>query len=175
MKQQGHTLPELVAGLVIAGILLGLAIPGFERFVLDSRLTTEINAFVGAVQRARSEAAKRARTVVLCKTADLEHCGGDEIGYDAGWMLFVDDDGEKPVRRAPDEPLILAHRPVFGGSITANRALFEFRPFRTRSTNGTVTFCDRRGAEAARAVIVSYTGRPRVARVGPGRPLTCPA
>lgn len=175
MKQHGHTLPELVVGLTVAGILLGVAVPSFERFVLDARLTAEVNAFVGAVQRARSEAAKRARPVVLCKTADLERCGGDEIGYDAGWMLFVDDDGEKPVRRASDEPLILAHRPTFGGSITANRPLFEFRPFRTRSTNGTVTFCDRRGPPAARAVIVSYTGRPRVANVGPGRPLTCPA
>ena len=54
------------------------------------------------------------------------------------------------------------------GSITANRRLFEFRPFGRRSTNGTVTFCDRRGAEQARAVVVSFTGRPRVTRNGSG-------
>lgn len=173
MSQRGHTLPELAAALTVAAILVGLAVPGFERFLLDSRLTAEVNAFVGAVQRARSEAAKRARPVVLCKTADFELCGGADIDYHAGWMVFVDD-GAKPIGRSPEEPLILAYRPTFGGTVSANRALFEFRPFRTRSTNGTVTFCDRRGAESARAVIVSYTGRPRVAQVGPGRPLTCP-
>jgi hypothetical protein len=41
--------------------------------------------------------------------------------------------------------------------------------------NGTVTFCDTRGPAAARAVIISYTGRPRVSDRGPGRrPLVCP-
>ena len=174
MSQRGHTLPELAAALTVAAILVGLAVPGFERFLLDSRLTAEVNAFVGAVQRARSEAAKRARPIVLCKTVDFERCGGSDIDYHAGWMVFVDQDGEKPVSRSPDEPLIVAHRPTFGGTISANRALFEFRPFRSRSTNGTVTFCDRRGEVSARAVIVSYTGRPRVATHGPGRPLTCP-
>ena len=59
------------------------------------------------------------------------------------------------------------------GTITANRASFQFRPFFWRSTNGTVTFCDERGVAAARAVIVSYTGRPRVSDRGPGRALTC--
>src|SRR5690606_14147753 len=120
---------------------LGLAVPPFERFRLDAQLAAEVNAFVGAVQRARSEAAKRARPVVLCRTTDLEHCagGGD---YASGWMVFVDDGGEQPPRRSAEEPLIGAHRPKLEGSITANRALFEFRPFRTRSTNGTVTFCD---------------------------------
>jgi hypothetical protein len=37
-----------------------------------------------------------------------------------------------------------------------------------------VVFCDRRGAAAAKAVIVSYTGRPRVDRLAPdGKPLQC--
>ena len=41
-------------------------------------------------------------------------------------------------------------------------------------TNGTTIFCDGRGAPAAKAVIVSYTGRPRVDRVdADGRPLHC--
>src|SRR5690606_20259786 len=106
-----------------------------------------------------------------CKTADFQRCGGDEIGYDRGWMLFVNEDDLRPPHRAPSEPLLLAHTPAPGTAISANRQLFEFRPFRTRSTNGTVTFCDRRGE--SRAVIVSYTGRPRVSASGPGRELAC--
>src|SRR5690606_17168012 len=96
------------------------------------------------------------------------HCGGGEIRYDAGWMVFVNEDGARPPHRSDHEPLLLAHAPSMDGRIESNRALYEFRPFRWRSTNGTVTFCDGRGAEAARAVIVSYTGRPRVSSRPPG-------
>jgi type IV fimbrial biogenesis protein FimT len=59
--------------------------------------------------------------------------------------------------------------------MTGNRIRFSYRPFGRRSTNGTVTYCDDRGADAARAVIVSYTGRPRTASLAPGgKPLRCP-
>lgn len=173
-ESHGFTLWELMLALTVAAIVLGLAVPSFRGLSLDSRLTADVNGFVGAVQLARSEAAKRARSVVVCKTADRVHCGGAEIGYDAGWMVFVNEDDALPPVRAAAEPLLWAYAPASAGRIHSNRPFYEFRVFRRRSTNGTVTFCDERGAAAARAVVVSFTGRPRVARVGPGgRPLVC--
>ena len=60
------------------------------------------------------------------------------------------------------------------GSIVGNRPYFDFRPIMRRSTNGTLVFCDERGPAAARAVIVSYTGRPRVDTVAAdGARLVC--
>jgi type IV fimbrial biogenesis protein FimT len=174
MRCTGFTLWELLCSLTVAGIALALAVPSFDSFVLDSRRTADINALVLAIQLARSESAKRAEPIVLCKTADLFRCGAEEIGYDAGWMVFVNNDEARPPHRSPLEPLLYTHTPEMRGSITSNRDLFEFRPHRKRSTNGTVTFCDRRGAPDARAVIVSYTGRPRVSGRDPGgRALTC--
>ena len=160
--------------LTIAAVALGLGVPGFERFARDARLTADVNAFVSAVQLARGEAAKRGRSVIVCKTANRVSCAGAEIRYDAGWMVFVNDDDRWPPARSAAEPLLLAYVPVIDGTIDSNRPLYEFRAYRRRSTNGTVTFCDARGPAAARAVIVSYTGRPRVARLGPaGRALLC--
>lgn len=173
MPLRGYTLWELLVALAVAGVALGLGMPSFQHLRLDTRLTGDVNAFVGAVQLARSESAKRARPVVLCKTVDIQHCGGNEISYAEGWMVFVNEDDARPPHRSAEEPLLRAYRPEPGTGISSNRRLFEFRPFRTRSTNGTVTFCDRRGAAAARAVIVSYTGRPRVADAGPARASTC--
>jgi type IV fimbrial biogenesis protein FimT len=173
MPSRGYTLGELLVVLAVAAIGLGLALPSFERLQLDVRRTSAVNAFVGAVQLARSEAAKRARPVVLCKTADFERCGGADVDFDQGFMVFVSEDNVRPPRPAAGQPLLRAYRPPPGILITANRELFEFRPFRSRSTNGTVTFCDRRGAVEARAVIVSYTGRPRIAESAPSRPLGC--
>jgi hypothetical protein len=60
------------------------------------------------------------------------------------------------------------------GTIVANRPYFELRPLFRRSINGTVVFCDVRGSVAARAVIVSYTGRPRTDNVAAdGQRLAC--
>ena len=168
VRNAGFTLWELLWTLAIVGIGLGLAVPSFERFLLDARRTADINAFVLAVQLARSEAAKRGRPVVLCQSADLQTCGNEELEYGLGWIVFANEDEARPPQRASRETLLYAHAPALVGSISANRELFEFRPYLRRSVNGTVTFCDRREREGARAVIVSYTGRPRVDSVGPG-------
>ncbi len=174
-RPAGFTLWELLVTLTVAAVVVGLAAPAFQGVALDTRRTAAVNAFVTAVQLARSESAKRGRPVVLCATADTLACG-DGGDYGRGWMVFVDLDEARPVARAPDEPLLWTYAPPGPGPIHSNRARYEFRPFRRRSTNGTVTFCDRRGAEHARAVIVSYTGRPRTDGRGPGgRRLTCPA
>jgi type IV fimbrial biogenesis protein FimT len=170
----GVTLWELCVTIMLVGIIVGIGAPGLHTFVLDARLVADVNAFVGAVQLARSEAAKRGRSVIVCKTADRVSCGGDEIDFDAGWMVFVNTDDVAPPARAASEPLIFAHSPSSVGTIVSNRPFYEFRAYRRRSTNGTVTFCDARGPPAARAVIISYTGRPRVAALGPGnRRLIC--
>ena len=173
-RSRGVTLLELLMVLMVAAVLAAAAIPGLGAFILNARRTADVNGFVTAVQLARGEAFKRSRTVVLCKTADGTSCGGSEVDFDQGWMVFMNDGSESPPRRDADEPQLFAYQPETAGKITANRRLFEFRPFGRRSTNGTVTFCDRRGADQARAVVVSFTGRPRVTRNGPGLPpLTC--
>jgi len=173
---RGITLWELIWVLALVATLTAVAAPGFRSLVLDARRTADINAFISAIQLSRSEAAKRGRPVVLCKTADGSTCGGAEIGFDSGWMVFVNVDDIRPPQRAPEEQLLYRHEPQTRGTIRANRRLFEFRAFGWRSTNGTITFCDRRGTAQARAVIVSYTGRPRVSPRGPrNRTLACAA
>lgn len=175
-RTQGFTLWELLCAIAIAGIVLGLGVPSFQGFVQDGRRTADVNALVLAVQVARSEVAKRGRTVIVCATRDQERCGDFERGATSGWMAFVNTDDVYPPRRSRDETLLYVHQPEIDGSIVGNRPYFEFRPTLRRSTNGTVVFCDRRGSRAARAVIVSYTGRPRVDSLGAdGKPLPCAA
>jgi type IV fimbrial biogenesis protein FimT len=168
-EARGFTLWELVCTLTIAGIALTAAAPSFSSFLLDARLTADVNAWVLAVQLARSEAFRRGRPVMVCQTSDTRQCDGAA----EGWMVYVNLDDEYPPRRSAAEPLLYAHSAETTGSIRSNRPYYEFRTGR-RSTNGTIVFCDRRGAAAARAVIVSFTGRPRVdSRDADGRPLLC--
>jgi len=173
-RSTGFTLWELVCTLLVAGILLGLGVPSFRGFILDGRRTADVNGFVLAVQIARSEAAKRGYAAVVCPSADGERCvAGTQ--YDGGWIVFVNEDGLRPPQRSPAEALLYVYRSGIRGSIVGNREIFEFQPFHyKRSTNGTVVFCDERGSAAARAVIVSYTGRPRADSVdADGGPLSC--
>lgn len=166
----GFTLWELLCTLAVAAVLVGSGAPALRGFLLDTALTADVNALVLAVQVARNEAAKRGRPVIVCGTTDGVQCGGT---LRSGWMVFVNLDQDHPPRRSPGDALLLFHSPAIEGSIVSNRPFYEFRVGR-RSTNGTVVFCDARGAAAARAVIVSYTGRPRVdRRDGSRRPLSC--
>jgi len=172
-RMRGLTLWELLCTLSIAAITLTAGVPAFRSFLLDSRLTADVNGWVLAVQLARSEAFKRGRPVMVCKTDDTRRCGGADLPADAGWMVYVNLDDDYPPQRSAAEPLLYVHDAELIGTVISNRPYYEFRVGR-RSTNGTIVFCDSRGATAARAVIVSYTGRPRVARVdADGHPLKC--
>jgi type IV fimbrial biogenesis protein FimT len=171
----GFSLWELLCALGVASVVLAVSLPAFQNFVLDGRRAADVNALVAAVQFARSEAEKRGRPVVLCKSRDFQSCAGPGAGFDTGWMVVLHETGSGLPALANGVSPLHAYRPRLTGEIHANREWFEFRPFHRRSTNGTVTFCDRRGSAAARAVIVSYTGRPRVSAEGPGgRALECP-
>jgi type IV fimbrial biogenesis protein FimT len=170
----GLTLWELLGVLAINATTLAWAIPGIRHWQLDARRLADVNAFVTAIQLSRSEAAKRGRPVVLCQSTDRHVCAASGRRYVDGWMVFVNEDDQRPPARTASEPLLWAYVPSLVGSIASNRPLYEFRPFTWRSTNGTITFCDSRGTTHARAVIVSYTGRPRVAdRTADRRPLNC--
>src|SRR5688572_26252381 len=170
-RLQGFTLWELLCTLGIAAVALATGIPALRMLLLDARLTADVNGWILSIQLARSEAAKRGRPVIVCKTDDTRRCGAAGLPVDAGWMVYVNLDDEYPPRRSETEPLLYMHALEVTGTVTSNRPYYEFRPDR-RSTNGTIVLCDERGAAAARAVIVSYTGRPRVDRVDAnGRPL----
>lgn len=174
MRQNGFTLAELIAAVAIAALLLGLAVPGFRGVLQDGQRTADVNGFVLAIQVARSEASKRGRNIVVCPTADLRRCTDFERGAPSGWMVFVNEDDTYPPERSALEPLLFVHEVEMRGRIVGNRPYFELRPPFHRSLNGTLVFCDARGPTAARAVIVSYTGRPRVDTVdAEGRPLAC--
>ncbi|MCH7510210.1 MAG: GspH/FimT family pseudopilin [Proteobacteria bacterium] len=156
----GMTLLELLLVMGIAAVLVTGAVPSFRQMIMDSRRTAAINELVGTIQFARSEAAKRNREVVLCPSGGGRQCTKDP--WNLGWLVFANLDQDSPARLDAGEPLLYVKSAREGLKITANRRVFRFRPLGVRSVNGTVTFCDSRGAQSARAVIISYTGRPRV-------------
>lgn len=171
----GVTLMEMLTSVTIIAILGALAAPSFSTLMYDTGRTAAVNEFFHAVFLARSEAIRRGKVVSLCKSTDRETCA-HRAEWTAGWIVFVNSDGDELPERDPAEPLLAAHEGWKQGQITSNRLAYSFRPYTQGVVNGTIVFCDARGSAHARAIIISHTGRPRVARRDASdKALRCPS
>ena len=88
--QQGMTLIELMAILLIAAVLIGIAIPGMRTTTNSSRGLNAVGDISGMLARARSEASSRGKPVTICVSTDGSTCSGNTT-WESGWMMFVDD------------------------------------------------------------------------------------
>jgi type IV fimbrial biogenesis protein FimT len=192
----GYSLLELMTTVTIAGVLASVAIPSLSTLVLDQRRTAVVNDLLATLLLARSETAKRGKSLVVCGVKDLDRNGSLESveqscsGHDwtQGWMFgtWNDADGNAAVGPGELTPLRVfqtgdaGRLTVTAGNFTASPPVAPagtvlIKQFGRRTSNGTITVCDRRGAPAARAVIVSPLGRARVSsKKADGTPLNCP-
>ena len=160
--QAGQTLVELAVTLAVAGTLATGAVASFRQLQRQARMTAAANALVHGAHVARQAALVRGTEIVLCSSPDGRQCG-DAGDWSGGFIVFANDDADSPPRVDAGEAILEAGAPFAGGFIGANRNAFVFRPPGRRSVNGTLWLCDDRGPAAARVVVVSYSGRPRVA------------
>jgi type IV fimbrial biogenesis protein FimT len=175
-RTAGITLVELLTTLTIVAVLATVAVPGLHTLHLDNQRTTVVNGFLHSVFLARSEAIKRAQVVSVCRSMDGRSCDPRSVDWTRGWIVFANRDRDDPPERDSGEDLITSSGGWPGGSITSNRRAYSFRPTTQGVVNGTIIFCDARGSSYARAIIISHTGRPRVAqRDSEGKPLRCPS
>ncbi len=173
-QQLGTTLFELLTALLIAGIITTLSISGFSSLLEAIRINSAVNELVNSFNLARQTSFATYSDIVICKTDSGEDCSTTAAWHD-GWLIFSNLDQDNPPRIDSDEKVLAVHNSVKGLSISANRNAFILRPPGKRSTNGSFTGCGLRGSSAARAVIVSYTGKPRISsKASNGDPLRCP-
>ena len=90
----GFSIIELMVVLTVAGIILALGVPSFNRQIKNSRLTTGVNELVAAMHLSRSESSKRRAPVVMCTSTtaldvDNESCD-PAADWNDGWIVFAD-------------------------------------------------------------------------------------
>ncbi len=159
---RGYTLYELLITLVLVAILFAVAVPSFANIVASGRIRTEISALFHAVHLARKESIVRRKVVSICPSANGTQCLGGK-DWSMGWILFENADRDSPPRVDEGETVLSHHVVDERVRITANRAGFTLRATFMRATNGTMVVCDHMSRISAKALVVSYTGRPRVA------------
>lgn len=193
----GYTLVELMTALCIVGVVMSYALPSMDSLVLNERRTAVINDLLVTLMVARSETAKRhSRPLVVCGVDDRNRngnldpaelrCAGRD--WTDGWMIATWNDADGNAAVGPDEfEALRVFQTGAAGRFTVTTGNFTASPpvapagtmlikaFGRRTSNGTITFCDRRGPAGARAVIVSPLGRARVSSTrADGTPLRCP-
>ncbi|MFA6903154.1 MAG: GspH/FimT family pseudopilin [Gallionellaceae bacterium] len=69
--QQGFTLIELMIGIVILAILMAVAVPSFQSWMLNTQIRNAAESVQNGLQRARSEAVTRNTNVAFTLTSPL--------------------------------------------------------------------------------------------------------
>ncbi|MEW6414064.1 MAG: GspH/FimT family pseudopilin [Pseudomonadota bacterium] len=152
VASRGFTLVELMVVLAVLGIVLGIAIPNFQRVVVSNRMAAQANDVIAALSLARSEAVKRAAQVTVCASSDRATCTG---GWAQGWI----------VRDAAGN-VLRVFGPLSGNSTLAGAPQIDFT-----ATGGTtllagtlLLLCPPAPAVVeGRAIEIERSGRPRVA------------
>ncbi len=166
--------------LTVAGILVSVAVPSFNTFVLNDRDTSQANSLVYSLNYARSEAVKMnaATGVTVCPSSDGQTCNNGN-SWATGWIVFDTLPGQAAAN-------ILQAITATSGSNTLNargtgQAGVQFTSsglLAGPATTLQITICDTRGANFARDVEVNTTGRVAASQnVGlsvAGAALVCP-
>jgi type IV fimbrial biogenesis protein FimT len=176
--QTGFTLYELLAVILIVGVVLALGVPNMQSFRQNSSMTSTANDLHSAFHLARSEASRAKSNITVCATADsaaaLPTCGGE---LEAGWVVFEDTDGDIVIDAG--EPVIKRFGPIREGIVINTPGPDDYFSYASTGLGrGNVTgtapiavaiLCDVRGnitggggKSTARVLVVTPLGRATV-------------
>lgn len=150
----GFTLIELMIGIAILAIVLGLGVPSFMNTIERNRITTATNDLVMALQMARSEAIKRRTDVTVCRRNAAGNACDNGANWAGGWLVT-----------APGE-VLRVWSPSAGQTITGPNAGIMYRATGIADAAQCVTLTL---SGNQRFVAVSATGR-----VTSGTGIVCP-
>lgn len=176
VKVNGFTLVEFLVLLIIINILALAAAPSFGDIFADNKLALQHNRLLSAISLTRSEAIKRGQRVTLCQSTDSISCSKDSVGWNEGWVSYVDSNTNNQIDS--DEPILLVQQQTaenigisFG---TRTRIAFHSNGQAVGGSNGTFLLCDHRGDAAKQGLIISITGRVRKAQTSDLDSKACP-
>jgi len=164
---RGFTIQEMLVTLCISGTLAGGG-AGMWHAVQQNAITVAANDLVTHLALARSEAITKNLRITVCPTENQSTCAqpdSDHTSWQKGWMIYADknDNGH------PDSDEIIRVQSGVSGGVLVNssqaRRRIVFQP--TGMSGGstiTIAICGARDAAMSRYVIVSNTGRARVAQ-----------
>lgn len=199
-RTRGFTIIELMTVVAVLGVALGIGVPAMNQFILDNRLTSQLNSLSSALAVARSEAIKQNQRTVVCVSSDGATCAVSGTDWNNGWIVFVDRNtdfipdlsgADGCAAGATNDCLISVQGNLNGVNTlrgaTGVKKLIAYLGNGTAGCPGVGTktascvnassyfvLCDQRGATYAKAFAISSTGRTSIITSKPnGGALAC--
>ncbi len=152
--------------IAISIILFGIAIPSYQSYITQAKVTAGINQLAGLIQLARQSAVSKNQVVTVCPSSDGINCSRD---WRQGQILFTDnnknhviDENDQLIKALP--ALDKNHNLTW--KAFQNKKFLQYSPAGfTRSQNGTFRYCvDGENLKYNRALIINKTGRVRISK-----------
>ena len=140
-RQTGLTMIELMVVITIAAILAGMAAPSLVDMINSTRLSSTMSQLINDLNRARSEAVKRNRRVLVCVRGTDTACGAG-TNWQNGWLVCYDEDqdGTCDATSTTNPNPIVVHPAIHARlTLTGSAAFFRFNPTGTQGAGGTAT------------------------------------
>lgn len=176
--ERAFSLYDALVTLTVISTVTTVAVPSFQQLTSSQRISGAVNSLVTALHLARSEAIKRGERATLCPSANGRVChagGASGIVWEDGYLLYIDRNGNHAFDA--DESAVWmfgANEGLHIRSVHRDHVTYQPNGMASGSTI-TITFCDKHGRGAPRAVIVSNSGRPRTStRDASGGVISCP-
>jgi type IV fimbrial biogenesis protein FimT len=167
----GFTLVELLVTVAVLGVIIAIALPNLQSFLVNNRINTMSNHVLGVMNFARAEAIARNKNVVVCsRRTTADSCTTNQNWAEREILVCIDDDNDGTCEAAENKLKRFAPQDTTG----------QYRINRPGSGNSTITFGPAGYARAAirleiypegssdfiiqygRTVCVSLPGRARV-------------
>lgn len=154
-NKNGFSLIELLITVSITVILLMLVIPDEKIFITKSEDEVMSQQLLRAIYLARSEAISRGETVMLCKSVDLKHCGGND--WLQGYIMTTND------KLLSSYQNIMSKGAIHWRSFPQGRNDLKFLSSGlSEIENGTFWYCPSTSSKAHWAIMMSPSGRARL-------------